>query len=531
MQILPVDQGSAEWLDVRARYACASEAPIIMGASSKTSRNDFLKMKANGSEREFSAYVRGVILEAGHEAEAAARSLVETLVGEELYPIVGVHDEEPFLASFDGMTIACDRAMEHKLYNEALAAQVRAKELSPEFYWQLEHECYVAGLAEILFVVSDGTPDHFVTMTYASVPDRRAQLLAGWEQFDEDLRAYRHVTEPMPAAVIAKPDALPELAITVVGEVRTSNLATWRDVVIARVQAINTDLQTDDDFARAETTVKWLGECEERLKLVRDQILAQTGSIDETLKAIGSLGEEMRAKRLTLTQLTSKRKEDIRGEIVQKAKDALAKHIAGLNERWAEAWMPQVLTDFAGAIKGKKTVKGVRDATDAELTRATLEANRIADLIDKNLRASVADIRKYPVLFSDLRSLVLKAPDDFAAAVHKRIADHEAAEKRRVEAAATQTTQQAPATAHTAETGIHERLAIGSPQSGSPQAAGPAAALNPAAAWPFPASREQLVAALIEIIRAWETEEGDDVSDAVERAKRLLGPEFVGIKA
>jgi putative phage-type endonuclease len=525
MQILPVDQGTPEWLEVRSRYCCASEAPIIMGASPKMSRADFLKMKANGSEREFSDYVRGLILARGHEVEGPARELVETLLGEELYPVVGVHDDLPYLASFDGATLAADRAMEHKLWSEALAAQIAAKDLDPEYYWQLEHEALVAGLDEILFVASDGTPDHFASMSYRSTPERRAQLQAGWQQFDKDLREYRHEASAPASAVVAKPEALPELMVTVVGEVRSSNLTTWRDAVVARIQAISTDLQTDDDFGRAEATVRWLDECEKRLALVRDQILSQTGSIDETLRGIAAIGEEMRTKRLNLTNKVAQRKQDVRGEIVQKAKDALKAHVDELNQRWAEAWMPDVLTDFAGAIKGKKTVKGVTDAADAELTRAKLAANQIADRIDKNLRGAVKQIREFPVLFADLRTLVVKAPEDFTAAVEKRIADHQAAERRRAEAAAATpapSVQQAPA-------GEANRPSE-APRTGGagqvPQTAGSAApsVASSAISGSRPLTREERLAAmLMDVVQIWRRHhDGIEFERVIDQAERLI---------
>ena len=98
--------------------------------------------------------------------------------------------------------------------------------------------------------------------------------------------------------------------------------------------------------------------------------------------------------------------------------------------------MPPVQADFAGVIKGKKTVASLRDAVDIELARAKIEANATADRIQINMQAieSIDPELNYTFLFADAASILLKANDDFMALAKIRIGDHKAAEAKRLEA-------------------------------------------------------------------------------------------------
>ena len=97
--------------------------------------------------------------------------------------------------------------------------------------------------------------------------------------------------------------------------------------------------------------------------------------------------------------------------------------------------MPDVKADFAGAIQGKKSLDSMRSAVNDELARAKIAANEIADRITLNLR-TLAEHAEHASLFPDTATLVLKTPDDLLATVKSRIADHQAAEAKKAEAAA-----------------------------------------------------------------------------------------------
>lgn len=435
MKILNLVQGSPEWHAARATRMTASEAPAMMSATKKMSRNELLKAKSLGTEKEVSEYVQKFLFDKGHEMEASARPLVEEIVGEELFPTTGETEDGEYLASFDGMTMLGDILFEHKMWNEALAEAVRKGKLPAEYYWQLEHQLMVADEAEkVIFVVSDGTKDNFEYMWYTPVRGRRNKLIKGWEQFKADLAEF----EPAPAkeeVVAEKPSELPTLMISVDGEVKSSNLATYKDTALAFVKSINTDLQTDQDFANAEELVKFCRKAEGELDTAKKHALAQTQSIDTLFNAIDELKEQLRGKRLQLDKLVKSRKDEIRGDIKKVALEKLQKHVDGLNEGLGDFQVPMPDVDFASVMKGKKTVDGLQGAVDDHLAQVKIELNDLHVQVMMNWQAYLKEVDSdLKFLFPDIKDLALKDNDSFSAIVKQRLTEHELAEQKRKQA-------------------------------------------------------------------------------------------------
>ncbi|MDY7581216.1 YqaJ viral recombinase family protein [Pseudomonas sp. CCI3.1] len=422
MKVHNVQQGTPEWHALRSSYFTASEAPAMMGASKFQTRNDLLTMKKTGIVPDVTPQQQAAF-DRGHTTEEMARPLVEEMIGEELYPIVGTSGN--LLASMDGATMLGDVLFEHKLWNEKVVTQIRAGELDPHYYWQLEQQLLVSGAERVIFVCSDGTKDRFAHLEYSPVAGRREQLVAGWAQFEQDLGEFV-VKEAKVEAIGAAPDQLPALRIDVTGMVTASNLDAFKSHALAVIGDINTDLSTDKDFADADATVKWCGEVEDKLKAAKEHALSQTESIDVLFKAIDDITAETRRKRLELEKLIKARKDIIRSDMVMDAAKALQAHIDQINETLnSRIRMPRVPADFAGAIKGKRTIDSLKEAADAELTRAKIEASRIADLIRANLKSLNELAIKHGFLFHDAQELVLKTNDDLVALIKVRINEHE----------------------------------------------------------------------------------------------------------
>ena len=420
-------QGSAAWLAARSKHFCASEAAAALGLSKYTTRDELLRQKATGLTEEVSP-AKQRIFDAGHEAEALARPIAEGIAGTEFFPVVATREVEgmPLLASFDGIDLLDEVIWEHKLLNDSLVQQVQAGDLDPHYWLQLEHQLLVSGAQRALFTTSDGTPEGTHPLWYESKPERRAQLIAGWKQFAADLAAWVP-PEAKPAPVVGKtPDNLPALLIQVTGAVTASNLPEYKAHALEVFKGINRTLTTDQDFATAESTVKWCADVESRLAAAKEHALSQTATIDELFRTIDDISAEARRTRLELDKLVKARKEEIRGEIVAGGITALREHIAQLNAAMPAPYMPQVPADFAGAIKGKRTVESLRGAVNDELARAKIEASNIATRIHANVKTLEASGLVVP----DAATLVLKAPDDLAAI----IATRKAAEQQRLEA-------------------------------------------------------------------------------------------------
>jgi predicted phage-related endonuclease len=431
MNILPVQQGTPEWAAIRAKHNTASEAPAMMGVSKHQTRSALLRQKATGIAPTFDAFTQS-IFDKGHAAEAAARAIVEEMIGEELFPATALDDDGYLLASFDGITMLEEIGYEHKLWSEALAEQVRQQNLDPHYYWQLEQQIRVGKLKKIVFVCSDGTRERFVHLEYFPVPGRAEQLIAGWRQFDADLENHE-VVYPEAVLVGRTFETLPSLMVQVKGEVLASNLEPFKAHAVAAIQAVNRDLKTDQDFADADKAVKWCGDIESKMEGVKSHALGQTESLDTLFRTIDDISAEARKTRLELTNLIKARKEQRRAEIVSEPRAAYIEHVATLNKRLGKPLIVCVHPDFAGAIKGKRSFDSMADAADTLLANSKIEANALADKVQINL-AKLEAVKEHAFLFKDEATIVFKAADDLDLLIKSRIDAHKAAEDARLEA-------------------------------------------------------------------------------------------------
>jgi putative phage-type endonuclease len=432
MQIHKLTPGTPEWLKFRADYFTASEAPAMMGVSPYKTRSELLAEKATGAVREPSESEQR-LFDKGHAAEAKARANAEELIGAELYPVTG--SVADLSASFDGLTMDGRVAWEHKLWNDAKAQSVLASKVPDADWWQVQQQLLVSGAEYCLYMVSDGGHDSCATMKVEPDTDAFKALRSGWDQFKADMAEYQP-DEKLEAT--AQPiESLPTLAVELAGEVRSSNLATYKDVVEARIAAINTDLQTDQDFADAEQMVKFLDSGEKEIETVKKQALAQTATIDDLFRTLDHLRESMRGKRLELNRLVKARKDAIRVEIRDAAQAKVDAHIAKINESLGgKVMLPVITPNFASAMKGKKTVSSLKSACDDEVARVKIEASEIGDRIRGNLEHLRNAAEGIEFLFRDVQQLVNKEPEDFENLVKARIAEHEAEQKRIAEDAA-----------------------------------------------------------------------------------------------
>lgn len=423
---LQVTQGSEAWHQARAKCFNASEAPAMQGVSQYMTRSELLHQKSTGIAPEVDEATQARF-DMGHMVEALARPLVEEIIGEELFAIVATDDSGKYLASSDGATMLCNIGFEHKALNQGIAAQVDEGNVPESHRAQLDHQFLVFGFDKIIFVCSDGTRENLHYCWYYPQPERISALKAGWDQFEKDMANYQH-TETTPAPIAEVIEDLPALTVQLVGQVTASNLADFKSVVTARIQAINTTLVTDNDFATADKMVKFLDDGEKRLDLVKAQALSQTASIDELFRTIDSLKAEMKSKRLTLDKLVKAEKENRKAEIVSAAQQEMQRYIYALTER---VGVPVSIgaSPFGEAIKGLKSLDSMRDKVSVALANAKIEANAIADRIDAN-RKTVDDM----TLFPDFVQVCTKLPEDFAALLAMRANARKEAEEKRLAA-------------------------------------------------------------------------------------------------
>lgn len=432
-------QGSPEWLAYRAQHFNASDAPAMMGCSPYRTRAELLRELHTGLAGDVDAGTQRRF-DDGHRFEALARPLAEQIIGQDLYPVTG--SEGRYSASFDGLTMDELTAFEHKTLGAGLldtfeyaGPGITGADLPKHYRVQMEHQCMVSGAERVLFMATKWADDDTLIDSrhcwYTPDAELRAEIIAGWQQFAADLAAYVPPAAAAAAPVGKAPDTLPALRIEVQGMVTASNLAEFKQTALAAIRSVNRDLKTDADFADADKAVKWCADVEARLKAAKEHALSQTASIDELFKALDDIAAESKAVRLDLDKLVKRRKDEVREHAVTAAAAALAKHVAALNAELAPMRLQPVAVDFAGAIKGLRSIASMQDALDTTLANGKIAADGQARGIRANVavfKAATGDDRTLQALFADLGSLVHKPGDDFALLVGSRIKAHNEAE-------------------------------------------------------------------------------------------------------
>lgn len=431
MTVHDVQQGTPEWHALRAKHFCASEAAAVMGVSPYMTRSELLRQKKTGITPDVDAQTQKRF-DDGHATEAMFRPVVERIIGEDLYPVVGTLEVEglPLLASFDGLTMDWQTGYEHKRINNDLRAlrEADAPMVPDQYVWQLEQQMLVSDARGIWFCASDGTEDDSLLIYYESDPELRAKLIAGWKQFKADLEAYVE-PEYIPAPVGKTVTSLPAVSVNVSGAIDVrDNFQVFQTALTDFIETrLIREPKTDQDFADLDLQIKALEGAEKALKAAEQNMLSQVESVDLAKRTLDALHKMARDNRLMAEKLLAAKKESIKADIVTEGRAALLEHVEALNKRLGKPYMPAAVADFAGAIKGKRTVTSLRDAVAVTLANAKIAASAQADKIEGNLQ-SLRDLAKdHAFLFADTAQLVMKDNADLVLLINARIADHKAA--------------------------------------------------------------------------------------------------------
>jgi predicted phage-related endonuclease len=477
MKILSLAQGSADWLAHRrqAHIKNASEVGAMLGVSPLMTRTELMRAKKFGIWPEFNPEQQKALAE-GHRCEALCRPRAADIIGDDLSPMVGVIELKEYAvagqplvlsASFDGLTMDFTPLFEHKLLNAELRAifddietiapehrERKAGTLLPEYHrGQMEQQLLVSGAERVLFMTSQWTADgELIEERHCwYYPDLklRERIILGWLQFDVDCIPFKD--EPSPVQAVAAPvEALPAVLVNVAGALTvSSNLEKVEVALRDFIAKIPAEPETDQQFADAEAAVKVLDAFEKALAREEVRALASITKVEELRGKVERLRKLSKSTRLTATNAVDAQKKKIRNVHVQRGMDELYKHILQLNERIGKPYMPVLaaeFTDFAGAISGVKKYDSLRERINTKLTTAKIEANRIADRIQINLRF-LEQKKDFAFLFPDEKALALKEQDDLQAAVSARILQHQEAQRQREHEEERQLAAAAPAPA------------------------------------------------------------------------------------
>jgi predicted phage-related endonuclease len=421
----------------------------MLGVSPYMTRSALLKAKATGLDPEVDEATQR-LFDDGHRCEALARPLAEEIVGDDLYPITVAKGR--LSASLDGATLGGKVLFEHKRLNAALRDAMHegcADRDLPEVYRvQMEQQLYCSDAERVLFMASEWDEEGRLVEErhcwYEPDLELRARILLGWAQFEADLAAW----QPEQAAALVAPVevvTLPAVSVTVTGALAvTSTFDAFGTRLRDFIAKLPKQPSSDEDFAQAESAVKTLEKAESAIGAAIDGAVAQTASLDDVVRLGGSLKELARSTRLALDKLVKARKDQIRGELVAEAQAALDAHTKALNQRlmsaWGPgaAWMPRRIAPFGDAIKGKKSIAGIKEAIGVMLANEKIAASAAADRFEVNRRALVIDGKDWVFLFADFASVGNGPAHLFSAVAEQRIRAHQEreAEARRAQEAA-----------------------------------------------------------------------------------------------
>jgi predicted phage-related endonuclease len=457
MKIHDVVQGSTEWHALRSTTYNASDAPAMLGCSPYQTRSELIKRLATGIAPEVDAETQRRF-DDGHRFEALARPLAVEIIGEELYPISGSEDfglDKPLGASLDGCTITDEILWEHKSLNDELrailpeqivgevfvgSAALGAK-LAKVYRVQMEQQLMISGAQKVLFTASKWNRDDTLVEArhcwYESDPALRAEILAGWKQLAEDVKAYVPPATSAVEKIVAEPvEALPAPVVKVTGQIAlVDNFKAFEE----RLREFLADKlirepKTDEDFVNLDGQIRAMKAARESLKAAEAQMLAQVQPVDMAKKTKDMLDDLLQKNVSMAEKILGAEKERRKGEIVAVGVKGLADHIASLNQRLGKAYMPPVPADFGGAVRGLKSLTSMEDKVATELARAKIAASEIADKLQKNLEYLREHAADFKHLFPDTEQIIGKAHDDLQALVQNRITAHKQAEEKRLEA-------------------------------------------------------------------------------------------------
>jgi hypothetical protein len=207
------------------------------------------------------------------------------------------------------------------------------------------------------------------------------------------------------------------LAIEARGEVIASNVNEVRDLVRAALANINRNLTTDEEFGQAELDVKALKGAEEDFTSAKEKALKDAEALHNLFAAIDATVEEIRKPRLELEKLITKRKEEVKSELIEEAlatfdidpRDARNNFLSGLQT----------------AIKGKRTLDSMRTALRVYATtqQAVITSNRKSIHTFENAHGQDMTM--------DRTELELKSNDYVTAELRRRFEAKKAADDRK----------------------------------------------------------------------------------------------------
>lgn len=217
-----------------------------------------------------------------------------------------------------------------------------------------------------------------------------------------------------------------DLIIKINGAVSSSNFEEFESSVMEKVQSINTDLQTDDDFAEAEGAIKVFKSTEINIAQAKQDGINQTKDISDLFTMMDKLSDKIRTTRLKLEKDVKQEKERRKNEVFENGVSIV---ISAASDSTVP---PHAFTVDREAIKkaihGKKSIEKMRAAVQEEVDRQIQNLKNLQEIVNTNTAEIEKAETEFPGLFPDKTNLVAQQPEIITATIKSRIDSFKLAE-------------------------------------------------------------------------------------------------------
>lgn len=223
-----------------------------------------------------------------------------------------------------------------------------------------------------------------------------------------------------------------DLVLKVDTKITANNLDEYADEIKKQVDAVSTDLQTDDDFAEAETLVKSFKKSEDALLAAKENIFEQ-GDLRKINDTITELHSTVREKRLVLNRLVTKEKAVKKKNLIDDAFTAVDK--VYIEAKWSKHIALPSFSEFEDQVKGKKKFDAMENALNRFVGLQIQAIHNQEDALNKKAIELGAMIEGFEHLF-DMNTLLGyedKAEEFIVARIEKHNAEIDAAAKAKAQ--------------------------------------------------------------------------------------------------
>lgn len=199
------------------------------------------------------------------------------------------------------------------------------------------------------------------------------------------------------------------LSISVKGEIVKSNFDAFRTRAEERIEAINYDLKTDDDFSQAKLDEKELKEFEANLTDAEERALKEMDDVYQLIQGTRELKGYARDTRLLLSRKVKERNEELRASLLHDGYAALDHDC----RRFRDA--------INAAIKGKSSLAKMQEAITEVVDDSNASVSKVKELIE-----AAHESHGDPVSYGQL-DLLGNDPESVRVELERRIERHRAA--------------------------------------------------------------------------------------------------------